>query len=110
MGGRSSKSDLRALRCCEGGWGQAGPSAPGRLQGEDALQGTTSHLVGKGLSWWGMPWQGRDAGPGHIQQCTGGDSCWAFRSQLRGTAPQTGLVSTFQGLAAVPTAWLNGSS
>lgn len=77
VGGRSSKSDLRAWRCCEGGWGQAGPSAPGRLQGGDALQGTTSHLVGKGLSWWGMPWQGRDAGPGHIQQCTGGDSCWA---------------------------------
>lgn len=86
------------------------PSAQ-RLQGRDALQGNSSHLVGMVVSWgWGMHGRGGMQDLGTSSSAQGVTSAVVFRSQLRGIAPQTGLVGTFQGLAAEPTLGSNGSS
>lgn len=97
MGGSILKSDLRALRCWEGGWGRAGPSAQGVPICMEA--------AGKGCIAGSQLPSGGNGGELGVGGCHGREGCrtWAqgvaaavgFRSQLRGTAPQTGLVSMF---------------
>lgn len=64
LGGRLGTGRTICTRECPSAW---------RLQGRDALQGTSSHLLGMLVSHGGrgMTRHGRDAGPGHIKQCTG---------------------------------------